>query len=231
MIFFEFKTSANTKVIGRRFPQISDISDANNYDRDAPNSIFKANLWGEVSFDLNIPSFILHGHAKRTDLVSNGGFHSHFMLFSKRLKELIETFNLPRTQTFATKVLARKSEYEYFIFYLPAINYELIDFEQSTFCLADWRRRKKVKQIGINNLGEFQGWVKKYPYLVKWNPTGLNVVAEKLVFNAKKNPFDMFRFLGPVNGYFVSERLKDAIEEAGCTGMEFVPIEEIKNVI
>ena len=230
MQFFKFTLSTDPKVIGRRFPQISDIENRFEYDRDAPNSIYKSNRWGEVTSNLNIPNYILHGHAKRTDILSHT---SQFLLISKNLNELIEEFKLPNKQVFETSVLARGEKYSYSLFYLPDNCYQYIDFSRSTFALVPFGRPVPELFPEINSLEVFEAWIDKYRYLIKSNPHRLKIIVDKLVFNVDKIPFDMFRIIGPLppTSYFVSERLKNAIEEKGFTGMEFTPLDKIKTIL
>lgn len=233
MLFFMLDHSTSPKIIGRRFPQISDLSDGFNYDRDAPNSIFRVNIWGELPANLAIPNYVLHGHAKRTDLISSGGQHSHLMLISTDLKKLIQDFKLPKIQTFGTKVVRNKDSYEYYVFFLPENLYQFIDFSLSSFALVPMggERPVAIQKPEIHTLTEFEKWVKEYPYLIRINSKRLKVVAEKLVLDTKNIPYDIFRIIGPVSGYFLSERIKNAIQEAGLTGLEFVPLENIVTVL
>jgi hypothetical protein len=225
--------STSPKIIGRRFPQVSDLSDGFNYDREASNSVFKANIWRELPPDLAIPNYILHGHAMRTDLISSGGQHSHLMLISKDLKKLFQDFKLPKMQTFETKVISRKDSYEYLIWFMPENHYQFIDFSLSSFALVPMGGARPValQKPEIHSLTEFEKWVKEYPYSIRANSKRLKVVAEKLVLDTENIPFDMFRIIGPVSGYFLSERLKNAIQQEGLTGMEFVPLEKIMTVL
>ncbi len=230
MQFFKLNLSTDPKIIGRRFPQIHDIISPEEYDRESENSIYRISSWEEITSDLNVPDFILHGHSKRTDIVSGV---SYMLLISNRLKELVESHSLPRSQVFETSIIARGKKYSYSLFYLPDNSYQFIDFARSTFALVPFGRPVATHFPEINSLEEFESWVKKYPYLVKSNPHRLKVIVDKLVFDIDKIPYDMFRIIGPFSpqSYFVSERLKNAIEDKGFTGMDFIPLEELMNVL
>ncbi|HFA50978.1 MAG TPA: hypothetical protein ENJ95_18360 [Bacteroidetes bacterium] len=227
MNFYKLTLSTDPKIMGKRFPQVG-IKNMLEYDMNSPNSIYRANRWGKVTSSLNIPDYILRYHAKRTDILSH---MSQFLLISDRLKELIEISPLPDTQIFKAPVLARGKQYQYFLFHLPKNHYKFIDFARSTFALVPFGRPVTILSPEINTLEEFEEWIKEYPYLIKKNPKRQKVIVDKLIFDTDKIPYDMFRIIGPISGYFVSERLKSAIKEKGYTGMDFIPLEKVETVL
>ena len=233
MNYYKFSFSSDPKKVGRRIPQISEIIDkqGGQYNTELPNSINRINPWNEVVANLNAPNFVLHGHAKRTDILS-AFHHSHLMVISKRLKALFEEYKLPKVQVFETKLISGNKLHDYYLFYLPDNFYQFIDCVRSTFALVRMNARAvPVFTPQINSLDEFEEWIKEYPYLIKQNPKRLKVIVDKLVFDSDKIPYDMFRILGLISGYFVSERLKNAIEEKGYTGMDFIPLDKIETVL
>jgi hypothetical protein len=55
-----------------------------------------------------------------------------------------------------------------------------------------------------------------------------NLFIEKVVFKSKvEQDFCTVERVSGGAGYFVSEKLKQEIESAGCTGIKFLPIEQI----
>lgn len=231
MKYYKFSFTSDIKIAGNRFPQILGIENPNEYNTEADNSVRKINFWSRITDNLNVPNYILHSHAKRTDLLSGV---SNMLLISNNLKELIELYNIPAAQIFETSVLARKKKYNYFLFYLPDNYYRFIDFSNSTFALVPITGRPVVIQhIEIETLDQFEKWIKKYPYTVQSNPYRLKVIVNKLVLNSEIIPYDMFRIMGPLppSSYFISEKLKNAIIEKGYTGMEFTPLDEIRTVL
>ena len=61
-------------------------------------------------------------------------------------------------------------------------------------------------------------------YLFHMPPT--SIYFETL--DESKVGFDLFRMAPPITGYFISDKLKIAIEEASFTGVEFIPFEKVK---
>lgn len=222
MQYYEIKGETNPKIIGRRYPQASGIVNHVNYDRNSPNSIFKANVWRKLDTALNIPSLSLHSQSKRTDFLSSV-VNNQILLISEKLFELAKKFNLPCFQSFKTSVESKNNQFDYFFFFIPENSTELIDFEKSTFCIARWN--SKIETIEINSFNEFKKEQSKYP-----KPNSFRVAVEQLVLNEKKIKYDFFRILGPLSSYFISESLRDAIIENGITGMEFISTSEMKIV-
>lgn len=232
MKYYKLKLSTKPEVIGKVFPQISRVKDASNYDRDTSNSIYTAGVWGEVKVDLNVPDYLLHYHSKRTSFLS---FHAtQFLLIERKLVELFENFKLPIKQIFETSIESRKKNYDYFLFYLPENYYQYIDFKRSTFALVPMRGKKNVVvEPDINSLEEFDSWINEYPYLIRSNPKKMKIVAVNIFLNTNLIEYDFFRIIGPVgmSNYFVSERLKNAMQENGFTGVEYIPLDKIGIIV
>lgn len=230
MNFFCMKYSATPAKIGRRFPQVETLVDKETYPFDSAQSLSRFNPWGILPDNAVIPEYVLYKSAKLTDLISSTWPHSDLKIMSKVLYNLIQDFKLPFCQSFETKVYTKNIPYIYYIFFIPMISYELIDFENSAFALYPMNAKKiRHESLDINTITDYEQCIKKYPFLVKGNPERLKVSLEKLAF-VENVPFDLFRILGPTPSgysYFVSERLKTAMEENKCTGIDFVGLEDI----
>jgi hypothetical protein len=231
MKYYCMKNSATPAKIGRRFPQIEKLVDRETYPHDSENSLSRFNPWGRLPDDAVIPEYVLYKSAKLTDLISSSWPHSNLKIMSKKLYNLIQDFNIPLYQSFETKVYAKNIPYTYYVFFIPMISYELIDFENSEFALYPMNARKiRHESLDINSITDYEQCIKKHPFLVKENPERLKVTLEKLAF-IENVPFDLFRILGPTPSgysYFVSERLKNAIEKDNCTGIDIISLEDIQ---
>ena len=64
-------------------------------------------------------------------------------------------------------------------------------------------------------------------YLFHMPPMAIHIE----MLDESKVRYDIFRMARPITGYFVSSKLKIAIEEAGFTGVEFIPFEKVKGEI
>jgi hypothetical protein len=231
MNYYVLKSSANPSKIGRRFPQVEKIVDREAYPFESAQSISKFNPWGRLPDDLVVPEYELHSSAKLTDLISSGGQHSDILIISEKSHDLIKGFDLPPYQSYETKIYAKNEPYIYYVFFIPQNSYELIDFEKSEFALYPMNAMKiRHKSLNINSIADYEKCIKEHPFLVKENPARLKVAIDKLVL-IDDIPFDLFRIIGPIStmySYFVSERLKTAMEENKCTGMDFERLEDIQ---
>lgn len=66
--------------------------------------------------------------------------------------------------------------------------------------------------------------------LKKDNENDRIIIPRKLVFDISKLDTEIFRIITPINnlsGYYVTENLKNKIEENGLTGMDFKPLSQI----
>jgi len=105
-------------------------------------------------------------------------------------------------------------------------NQEFIDFSK---CKVIYRKKDddfevtfsaKNVEIEVNNIKEFND------YIVKAKEKLETITIEKLSLtdNISVDFFSLKYVFGGV-GYYASEKLKQEIEDAGCTGIEFQPVE------
>ena len=171
---------------------------------------------------------ILHPNSKCTDIIdtkSAMGF-SFRILISGKLKGILERNKNNGIQFIQCSVFKGGNEYsDYWLLNVFEFNHEHIDFEKSIISYEkqsdDYNVSSKREKLylDLSNLSEFM----KYVEIAK--PKAEMVGIEKLFLN--NNVSDNFFILRYVFGskYFVTETLKQEIEDAGCTGIEFQPIE------
>ena len=182
-------------------------------------SIYKINPQKIIDFDFNPPPFKLERMAKKTDWLNNI-FLNQMITISPRFLKMLEQFSLPDHQIFPARVFHEDVEFNYFLVYFyPPMQDKFIDFEESEFVKDYFGAFKNT--LEINSLEEY----KVARSQIKL-PEG--ITFSKLVFK-KDIPYDIFRFFLLGRGIYISEKLKNAIQEAGLTGMEITPIEEIKH--
>ena len=222
MQFYEIRHSLNEKIVGS-YPQ-------------AEEAKHNCNVWDEPLFIKNfyfekieitpiVSNAILKNNSKLTDLISIPvmGF-SNKLLISGKLKKIIEKYKESGIQYFQSGVYHKNRFFEdYWVMNIFEFNNEYIDFEKTEFSL---RIRKKgggteLKKININSTDELSEKIafhKKKQEIVK---------AERVFIRTKIN--DNFFVLKNSIKYIVSENLKKEIEESGCTGIEFTPVEMTLN--
>lgn len=219
-MYYSIRHSMNTKIVGKFF-QSEKI--AHNYG-DIENPKFLNNIYFEkVDFEPIVPIPILHKKAKITDLISNvnagGGLQ---LVISDKLKKIIEKYRTKGLQFFKTSVIKDDMKYDnYFSLNVYEINLELIDFHKSkiyeTKHTFDLERDLKIESYEHFNQVKNEINFKGYPF---------GILIKEIVLKSEHD-FDFFALLNVEGGvkYIASEKLKQEIEDAGCTGIEFQPIE------
>jgi hypothetical protein len=98
-------------------------------------------------------------------------------------------------------------------------NEKVINYSQSL--IFECHFTTEIKMITIKDYKDF----KQNEIKLEW-PN--NLFIEKVVFKSKvEQDFCTVERVSGGAGYFVSEKLKQEIESAGCTGIKFLPIEQI----
>jgi hypothetical protein len=167
--------------------------------------------------NLNVELVELKGKAKRTDFISfypNAKGNGEFLL-SKRAADIFRTFNLPRHQFFPTTIIHNGEildSYEYL--FCPCLGYEYIDFRASSFFKGLSHSFDK-EYVTINNASEWEQY--KHDGL-------LNV--DNIVLKGVNKDMDYFSVKVAVINFFISERLKTAIEQEKLKGLNILPIRE-----
>lgn len=167
------------------------------------------------------PKPIIAKGAKLTDLISGAAIGSGMQLMiSGKLKDLLYKYNQTDLQYFPMTVIYKQIELKgYWITNPYHFKMEVINFKDSIIEVYG-QGNIKIRDVQINDLEDFDMARKKIKL-----PHGLGIKTLVLKENI---PYDFF-VLSWVQGgvdYFVSERLKYEIEDAGCTGMVFTKPEE-----
>lgn len=132
---------------------------------------------------------------------------------SVKFKDLIVKYKLPRHRIYQAEVLIKNELQPFSVLQLDSdYNKKLIDFEKSTFCNTDFWTKKKLND-DHEKLENLKGM---RPLKLKkgWKYVGFNRAVMKPEFEQ----LDLLRTLH--FGTLISERLKEAIESAGITGVK-----------
>jgi hypothetical protein len=199
-------------------------------DAQSSSAIYPINIWDPIYINqwghTLIPDYVvlpipkIKTKARLTDLMSvyfTGS--SYRMSISNRLKEILERSSHGNIQFIPLTIYYKKKYLTNFWLtnILSFDNENAVNYKHSLI----FERNGENKIITVNN---FEVFTKKQNELVWPN----NLFIEKLVFKKiiNENVCTIERVRGGA-GYFVSEKLKAEIESAGCTGIEFHPIEQI----
>lgn len=224
MNFFCIQDCLNTKIVGI-YPQVQE-------------AIYNCSVWEEpkfvdrvnfikTDFEPIVANAIIGKKAKLTDLISSGimGF-SLKLLISGKLKNIIKRNQSSGTQFYQSPVV-NKDEYinDYWILNPYQIDMQNIDFEKSEVFLME-NTFNKVEKLFIDSLDNFN----KQKADIAQRGYPFSILIERLAINNDVTQ-DFFTLLNVEGGvkYVISENLKVEIEQEGCTGLEFMPIEFLLN--
>jgi hypothetical protein len=199
-------------------------------DAQSSSAIYPINIWDPIYINqwghTLIPDYVvlpipkIKTKAKLTDLMSVYFTGSSYRLtISSRLKAILEKNGHGNIQFIPITIYYKKKYLsDYWLTNILSFDNENgVNYKHSLI----FERNGENKIITINN---FEDFIKKQNELIWPN----NLFIEKLVFNKiiDEEVCTIERVRGGA-GYFVSEKLKQEIELAGCTGIEFLPIEQI----
>jgi hypothetical protein len=217
MKYYRLKESIDPTVIGKIYPQTEPYYPTN---IEHPEYIFNAfKDFSKIDRNVIIPFAKLRKKsAKISDVMNCTGFGFSFrMLISDRLKTILENSNHLGCQFLPTKIYSFSGEEEFtywltnsFIFF-P----EYVDFKNSEIWLSRAVQTPKEK-IYCDSFEQFE-WEKK-----RHAPAPVQI--GNFSINSGIVEYDFFAINEVTNiiAHCVSEDLKNKIEEAGCTGFEFV---------
>lgn len=194
------------------------------YDYNAYNSVRQiTGISLKLDFEPDLNAQLLKKRAKITDMISSERINSlAAKLFSERFIEFLTMFNLPKYKTYLSPMAKEvKGEYKWYhshyLFMLVETANTLIDFKQSDFVLKPLIYDPTVAWISV----EVGSCEDLYTHLQPkpFKKGAKRIHATKILFRSEMK-FDMIR-LHRLDGYFVSEHLKNMIQQEGYTGMRF----------
>lgn len=164
----------------------------------------------------------LFDKANLLDLIMTAGPISNKLVLSSKLKKNFEENRRQGMQFFKTPVF-HKNELidDYWILNFYETNMEVIDFPKSEIYLTK-NTFNLVEKLNINSYNDYI--LEKQEIDKKGYPSGIFIKKYQILDNVTHNFILINNVEGGVN-YLVSEKLKNEIENAGCTGIEFQPIE------
>ena len=196
------------------FPQATDIiSEYHFYWPNALHTIEKRKRIEKVVFPKEVK---MHHKAKFTDYVSISFMSHPFMVISKQMFTIFKQFNMVDYSAQTIHLTKRTKSIEYVFFYSNYRAYGLMDFNKTKFACVDHRTESKTP-IEINSSEEYINYKNKYL------TSGFIAIQPPLFLNSFEGEPDLLQLplCCLVTKYLVSERLKDALEEANMTGIDF----------
>ncbi|MBK7096550.1 MAG: hypothetical protein IPH57_16375 [Saprospiraceae bacterium] len=189
---------------------------------------------GEIHFfEIDMPLMEINRNAFLLDLLQSSVMGDCFqgITIKKELFEFLLNFGIQNFQMYKMNLFQIHGKEKVFVtdylrFVLVETAFKYIDFINSSFIFTEFNFKTGqfdiVERIKFNSNDQFMN------YFLNTVPVPIKrfFKIEKAVFS-KEMCFDLF-CLPRFNGYMVSEKLKNAIEAEGFTGMRF---EEAPNII
>ena len=228
MKYYRISYSIEKKIIGHN-PQVQKTTwDGRPYDK---GSFAMQLLFDPIPINPAIPTFELYKSTKITSLIHMGVVSGHlYLIFNESFLEFLKPYCNGAFHIWKIKATKKEVDYTYYIFYLDEYKSDFINYDKSTFKLFEdlgaFQYKDLDQEIKITSDVDYLDKCREF--------LGLYGIPElqpvKIVLNTSNQEVDFFRCAhNGMAGYYVSERLKEAILENGFTGMRFEEIEEIQN--
>ncbi len=184
----------------------------------------------KIDLKFNLPEPFLKSKAKLTSFINVVFIPSWFMVINDDLKNLL-ILHTKFSQFWKINLIQkRKIITNYNLFYISQTReQEIINFDKSNFYIGKYGdmdyKGDDIKILDFKN------------YLINKNKiensnNNLYLKHSKIVLDFSKEKADIIRIINfPFGGYYVSEKLRNAIEKERFTGMVFKEIEEVSDKI
>ncbi|CAA7195415.1 imm11 family protein [Chryseobacterium potabilaquae] len=180
----------------------------------------------KIDFEPYLLDIELFKNSKVNDLIMQGGPISSMLIVSGKLKIILEKNRKTGMQFFNINILRNKEIYDdYWLLNMFEFNQEFINFKRSRIIYEkkdddfDITYSTRNIDLSINDNDEFNIYVEKAKENIE------KITIDKLILNEEIINEDFFALRNVTGGigYYVSEKLKKEIEDAGCIGLEFQP--------
>lgn len=213
MKYFSLENEYRKEFVGS-CPQSEGMADYYNYRKE--DSVW--NIYYDNPIVPNLDAIKLVKDAKLTDMLSVEVISRMAgKIVSEKFKDQALEFSLPKHHFYEAKVVDYLNspviERKYFLFRLLEYQNQYINFDRSEFYIHR-RGIGEIDSITIHRTEDLEKSPKEQ---------GLGVgqfIKPKFISLRQEKALDIFSFRR-IAGFFVSERLKNAIESAGLTGMRF----------
>lgn len=175
----------------------------------------------KVDFNPIPVSPVLFSKANKTDLIDKGGQLSHRIVISTKLKKILQKNDFG-VQYFHNSIIHKDIEdFEYWVVNPFQNKNEWIDIDKS-FVYYRKFNPEKIEDFKILNLTTVE-----FKKLLENKDMFDEIYLYQLSLFEELIDKDFFTLQSTFEGvsYIVSEKLKEEIEDAGCTGIEFQPVE------
>lgn len=226
MKYYKLKNSFKTKEIGvfAQAERINKLGDLENIYIDGRKK--------PINIQWDIPEPIMKNKSKPTTYLHVIPFSDDiFLVLKKYFIDFLKGFNVGDFNHWPLKVHHNDNiltDYQLFHLSYPTKVDNLIKYEQSDFVILPRGGRFENTPTKPVRLESYESF-KNLKEVLNESNENITVSYDKLVVDFSDLDLDLFRFIEApfTNGYYISERLKNAIEEQNFTGMAFQEIEEM----
>ncbi|TSE09989.1 imm11 family protein [Aquimarina algiphila] len=229
MKYYSLEIGIAKKVIGKH-PQCNDTPRFN--DPSGGISLNKLRLKKAGNLKVITDNAIINKKAKLTDLINPSSNFRNLLLISTKLKKVLEKFGAEDFEFFKSPVIFEGKEIDdYWLMNPVNDDLSIIDFEKSTFAL---RRNENDKReiLKFKTKEEYLALKNQTPDQIKKDENGilyrLGLAKNEIILKTKFTKHIFYSTSHPNwegSSYYVSEKVKQAIEEIGCTNVEFRPMD------
>ena len=228
MEYYKLEYAYLPKEIGRKFPQslrfktrMGSIQEDWVLHKDGPIDNDK----------FIVPDIELSKSAKVTNLISSAGIISDFLIVDILLSSLLSESITDEKQEWSIDIYWKGEKLEnYFLFRLAnPSNKEWLDFSKMKFELMPFGSQESVGSVRVKNYNELREVL-----LTPLNGQRVVPVPDEVYVRPYAYTDDLIRtsyWFHGLTGYWVSERLKNRIEDANLTGMRFIPLQDVNERI
>lgn len=224
MNYYIFEPAVDTPETGSVYPQVHKMAPGYNFK--AENSVHALSRARKEFPDYtpNLDYFIVDGRAKLTDLLSISVMYGGFLI-SKNLKELFQQFNLPLHRFYPAKVLHKKVFHDYYWMHIICDMTDFVDYPNSKFFIY-YNYFHDLGDIKINSKVDL--FQKETELIANNEGKTVTIWSKRITLNSLfDKTLDLFEVGNFDSKYYVSERLKSAVEKEKLTGISIKYAENI----
>lgn len=229
MKFYRLSYSIDKKVIGRAEGEKSCIF---NGDRFKEDSFANQGLFGPVVGNPALPMPVMHKSVKMTDFIRLVPMKPEYLVITEKFLDFLIPYFNTSYQTWKISIKKGDVEYEYYILHLDFPKSDFINYNFSKFSFFE--RDEERNYVKLDNEIKIFSDIDLLEKMGKYPPIGIRTPFLRTVkFTINSNiKEDFFRSsTNGMTGYYVSEKLKQEIENQGFTGMDFVELDKINNFV
>jgi hypothetical protein len=226
MRYFRIYRTSDTKVIGES-PQISEGIFHSTFDSSRNLSML---LFEKAKENLEVPKAKLKKKAKLVDILSASFLSPGQFFISTKLKNILTKYEYKGLEFFQTSIISNDKEIEdYWIINPFKSNFSFLDISNSEFVFTDSMGSVVNEAIKFKDVNEYlEVFEKNKIDAIKIGYPNFKPLAIHKISLKEETDIGAFSISGVYGGIgiFVSEVIKNEVEEAGCTGIIFTELNE-----